>query len=109
MSLTNSIITISLVLRILLVHTVVGQVNKFVVQILHRRGISGKQEENCSKNPYHAEYFYQGSHRNSKLEDLKVLRRSPDLFNNVKIGQGQIQLIIKHILFNHIWGLQPFW
>ena len=24
----------------------------------------------------------------SKLEDLKVLRRSPDLFNNVKIGQG---------------------
>ena len=26
------------------------------------------------------------SHR--KLEDLKVLRRSPDLLNNVKIGQG---------------------
>ena len=24
----------------------------------------------------------------SKLEDLKVLRRSPDLLNNVKIGQG---------------------
>ena len=23
-----------------------------------------------------------------KLEDLKVLRRSPDLFHNVKIGQG---------------------
>ena len=23
-----------------------------------------------------------------ELEDLKVLRRSPDLFNNVKIGQG---------------------
>ena len=43
-----------------------------------------------------------------KLEDLKVLRRSPDLFNNVKIGQGQLQLIIKHILFYHIWGLQPF-
>ena len=44
-----------------------------------------------------------------KLEDLKVLRRSPDLFNNVKIGQGQLQLIIKHILFYHILGLQPFW
>ena len=44
-----------------------------------------------------------------KLEDLKVLRRSPDLFNYVKIGQGQLQLIIKHILFYHIWGLQPFW
>ena len=35
--------------------------------------------------------------------------RSPDLFNNVKIGQGQLPLIlIKHILFYHIWGLQPF-
>ena len=45
----------------------------------------------------------------NKLEDLKVLRRSPDLFNYVEIGQGQLQLIIKHILFYHIWGLQPFW
>ena len=45
-----------------------------------------------------------------KLEDLKVLRRSPDLFNHVKIGQGQLQgKLIKHILFYHIWGLQPFW
>ena len=44
-----------------------------------------------------------------KLDDLKVLRRSPDLFNNVKIGQGQLLLIIKHILFYNIWGLQPFW
>ena len=43
-----------------------------------------------------------------RLDDLKVLRRSPDLFNNVKIGQGQLQPIIKHILFYHIWGLQPF-
>ena len=44
-----------------------------------------------------------------KLEDLKVLRRSPDHLNNFKIGQGQLQLIMKHILFYHIWGLQPFW
>ena len=44
-----------------------------------------------------------------KLEDLKVLGRSPDLFNNVKIGQGQLQLIMKHILLYHIWWLQPFW
>ena len=44
-----------------------------------------------------------------QLEDLKVLRRSPDIFNYVKIGQGQLQLIIKHILVHHIWGLQPFW
>ena len=45
-----------------------------------------------------------------KLEDLKVLRHSPDLFNHVKKGQGQLQgILIKHILFYHIWGLQPFW
>ena len=36
---------------------------------------------------------------NKKLEDLKVLRRSPDLLNNVKIGQGQLQLIMEQILF----------
>ena len=41
---------------------------------------------------------------NPKLEDLKVLRRSPDLFNNVKIVKV-LQLIIKHILFYHIWGV----
>ena len=34
-----------------------------------------------------------------KLEDLKVLRRSPDLLNNVKIGQGQLQLIMEQNLF----------
>ena len=33
------------------------------------------------------------------LEDLKVLMRSPNLLNNVKIGQGQLQLIIEQILF----------
>ena len=44
-----------------------------------------------------------------RLEDLKVLRRSPDLLNNVKIGQGQQQLIMEQILFYHIWGLQTFW
>ena len=35
----------------------------------------------------------------TKLEDLKVLRRSPDLLNNVKIGQGQLQLLMEQILF----------
>ena len=44
-----------------------------------------------------------------KLEDLKVLRRSPDLLNNVKIGQGQLQLIMEQILFYQMWGLQTFW
>ena len=33
-----------------------------------------------------------------KLEDLTVLKRSPDLLNNVKIGQDQLGLIMKHIL-----------
>ena len=46
---------------------------------------------------------------NIKLEDLKVLRRSPDHLNNVKIVQGQLQLIMEQILLYHIWGLQPFW
>ena len=41
-----------------------------------------------------------------KLEDLK---RSPDFLNNVKICQGQPQLIMKYILFYHIRGLWPFW
>ena len=43
-----------------------------------------------------------------QLEDLKVLRRSPDLLNNVKIGQGHLQFIMKQILFYYIRGLQPF-
>ena len=30
-----------------------------------------------------------------KLEDLKVLKRSPDLLNKVKIGQGKLRLIIQ--------------
>ena len=47
--------------------------------------------------------------RAHQQEVLKVLKRSSDLFNNVKIGQGQLQLIIEHILFYNIWGLQPFW
>ena len=34
-----------------------------------------------------------------RLEDLKVLRRSPELLNNVKTGQGQLQLIMEQILF----------
>ena len=35
-----------------------------------------------------------------ELEDLKVLRRSPDLLNNVKIVQGQLQLKMEQILFS---------
>ena len=46
---------------------------------------------------------------NKKLEDLKVLRRSPDHLKIVKIVQGQLQLIMEQLLFYHIWELQPFW
>ena len=43
-----------------------------------------------------------------KTLDTHIPRRSPDLFNNVKIGLGQLRLKIKHILFYRIVGLQPF-
>ena len=33
-----------------------------------------------------------------KLKDLTVLKPSPDLLNNVKIGQDQLRLIMKQIL-----------
>ena len=43
-----------------------------------------------------------------KQEDLKFLRRSPDLFNNVKISQGQLRLIIKHNCFTIYGGCSHF-
>ena len=36
---------------------------------------------------------------NSQLEDLTVLKRSPDLLNNDKIDQDQLRLITKHNSF----------
>ena len=42
---------------------------------------------------------FEKNQQTTKLEDLKVLRRSPDLLNNVKIGQGQLQLLMEQILF----------
>ena len=36
---------------------------------------------------------------NDKLKDLKVLRLSSDLLNNVKIGQGQLELIMEQFCF----------
>ena len=47
--------------------------------------------------------------RKAKLEDLKVLKRSPDLLNNVKIGHSQLDLLLKHILLYPIWAWWPFW
>ena len=42
--------------------------------------------------------------RKNKLEDLTVLKRSPDLLNKVEIGQDLLQLIMKHILFYGGYG-----
>ena len=33
--------------------------------------------------------------KKKQVEDLKVLKRSPDLLNNVKIGKDQLRLIIE--------------
>ena len=33
-----------------------------------------------------------------------VLKRSPDLLSNVKIGQDQLRLKIKHVLFYGVSG-----
>ena len=41
-----------------------------------------------------------------KQVDLTVLKHSPDLLNNVKVGQDQLRLIMKHILF--YWGSGHF-
>ena len=38
-----------------------------------------------------------------------VLKHSPDLLNNVKIGQGQLRLVTETYLVYHIWGWRPFW
>ena len=40
-----------------------------------------------------------------KLEDLKVLKRAPDLLNAFQIGQCQLQLIMKHNLFYQKFGV----
>ena len=38
-----------------------------------------------------------------------VLKRSPDLLNNVKIGQDQLRLTCIIKIYFVLWGLQPFW
>ena len=57
--------------------------SKSIVVLLHQNRCCG----------YHSKEWVR------KLEDLTVLKRSPDLLSNVKIGQDQLRLIIKHILF----------
>ena len=43
-----------------------------------------------------------------KLEDLKVLKCSPDLLNNVKIGQGQHRRIIQTYFVSPYMGSGHF-
>ena len=43
--------------------------------------------------------FHFISNYKKQLEDLTVLKRSPYLLKNVKIGQDRLRLIINHILF----------
>ena len=56
------------------------------------------ERRNAFQNAYNY-IFFPEKKIIKKLEDLKVLRRSPDLLNNVKIGQGQLQLLMEQILF----------
>ena len=88
---------------------------------LHRRVTQKTQENITYKKDKRSTHFqhvttmlqehtlhYCKDNTSNKQEDLKVLRRSPDLLYNVKIGQGQLKLIMKQILFNHIWGCSHF-
>ena len=44
-----------------------------------------------------------------ELEGLKVLKRSPDLLNNVKIGQSQLRLIIEtYFVLPYMGGCSHF-
>ena len=49
-----------------------------------------KRSNFLSSESAHVAYQIKG-----KLEDLTVLKRSPDLLINVKIGQDQLRLIMK--------------
>ena len=65
--------------------------------------VSLKTENIAYNRSFLRNVFYEKSRILLKtLEDLKVLRRSPDLLNNVKIGQGQLQLIMEQILFGQV-------
>ena len=54
---------------------------------------------NCGHDPLNQCLLLILDYWTSELEDLMVLKLSPDLLNNVKIGQDQLLLIMKNILF----------
>ena len=63
--------------------------------------IISRQQKSKQNYPVGLEFILHAylSAADFKLEDLTVLKRSPDLLNNAKIGQDQLQLKMKHILF----------
>ena len=71
----------------------------FLVAVLHRFYCRDNITQNQSDNTFNILFVIILDSVRHKLEDLMVLKRSPDLLNNVKIGQDQLQLIMKHILF----------
>ena len=74
-----------------------GVLNSVLVQIFFEVLPKKNGQRNTHKKR-HKNVFYSKT-PSYKLEDLTVLKRSPDLLNNVKIGQDQLRLIMKHILF----------
>ena len=82
---------------------------RFAVEIVNGLVTGQYPEVRMDLYQYYIFLYTKTSVSSIQLEDLKVLRRSPDIFNNAKLGQGQLQLIMEQILFYHIWRLQPFW
>ena len=87
-------------------HDSLGKITCFYPRIKYQISLSGVQEiifcRTRSGFPLFLTFL---SHipvpawEKDKLEGLTVLKGSPDLLNNVKIGQDHLQLIMKHILF----------
>ena len=81
--------------------------DRFKYMYMYQRGINLVIYLGLASKTFYKKSLHGLRHTFSiKLEDLKVLRRSPDLLNNVVIGQGKLQLIMEQILFYHIWGGQ---
>ena len=62
-----------------------NQCAKFEYKGMNSLGVTDYTNQ---RPPTHFGWKKNSKSKNRKLEDLKVLRRSPDLFNNVKIGQS---------------------
>ena len=71
------------------------QDKEFVLSLHHKLHVSTCINKPNDVHKHNQSIFFHSINQSflHKIEDLKVLRRSPDLLNNVKIGQGQLQLI----------------